>query len=213
MASYPGAVKTFTTRNAGDVIQPSHVNDLQDEVNAIEAGLLQGSAPLNSSNSTVASLSVTGNCTVVGSIIAASQSRCELFQGSTFSLAAGTWGGIPFNTENINVGPIHSTSVNSSRITFASNTGTYLFFGMVTFDAVASTALGGLRIVKNDTTDISGRSFGPLDAAGGAGPTLNVTTMAVITSTADYVSLYAFQGSASTLSILQSRFVAYRLPA
>jgi len=42
MASYPTSVKTFTTRNAGDVIQPSHVNDLQDEVNAVEAGLLTG---------------------------------------------------------------------------------------------------------------------------------------------------------------------------
>ena len=39
-ASYPGSVKTFVTRNAGDVIQPSNVNDLQDEVNAIEVALL-----------------------------------------------------------------------------------------------------------------------------------------------------------------------------
>lgn len=66
-AQYPAAVKSFVTRNAGDVLQPSHVNDLQDEVNAIEAGLLQGSAPLNSSNSTLASLSVTGNSTLAGS--------------------------------------------------------------------------------------------------------------------------------------------------
>jgi hypothetical protein len=43
-ASYPGAVKTFTTKNAGDAIQPADVNDLQDEVNAIEAGLLNGLA-------------------------------------------------------------------------------------------------------------------------------------------------------------------------
>ena len=39
-ASYPGSVKTFTSRNAGDTIQPSHVNDLQDEVNALETSLL-----------------------------------------------------------------------------------------------------------------------------------------------------------------------------
>src|SRR3990167_2607956 len=63
-ASYPGSVKTFTTRNAGDVIQPAHVNDLQDEVNAIESGLLNGTAPLNSSNSTVANLSVSGGSTI-----------------------------------------------------------------------------------------------------------------------------------------------------
>lgn len=40
MASFPSSVKTFTTRNAGDTIQPAHVNDLQDEVNALEDALL-----------------------------------------------------------------------------------------------------------------------------------------------------------------------------
>lgn len=40
MASFPTSAKSFTTRNAGDIIQPAHVNDLQDEVNAIEATLL-----------------------------------------------------------------------------------------------------------------------------------------------------------------------------
>jgi hypothetical protein len=40
-ASYPTNVKTFTTRNSGDAIQPSHVNDLQDEVTAIETDLLK----------------------------------------------------------------------------------------------------------------------------------------------------------------------------
>lgn len=67
-AQYPGAVKTFTTKNAGDTIQPADVNDLQDEVNAIEDGLLNGSARLNSSHSTVATLSVVGNSTLASSI-------------------------------------------------------------------------------------------------------------------------------------------------
>lgn len=75
-ASYPNTVKTFTSRNVGDVIQPTHVNDLQDEVNAIEAGLLNGTAPLNSSRSTVASLNVTGNSTFAGNINIAGNSSC-----------------------------------------------------------------------------------------------------------------------------------------
>jgi hypothetical protein len=73
MPQYPSAVKSFTTRNAGDVIQPAHINDLQDEVNAIEAGLLNGSAPLNSSKSTLVTLSVTGNSTLASSITIGSQ--------------------------------------------------------------------------------------------------------------------------------------------
>ena len=64
MASYPGAVKTFTTKNTSDVIQAEHVNSLQDEVNAIEAGLLNATARLNSSHSTLVALSVTGGSTV-----------------------------------------------------------------------------------------------------------------------------------------------------
>ena len=40
-ASYPTSVKIFTTRVAGDTIQPGHINDLQDEVTAIETNLLE----------------------------------------------------------------------------------------------------------------------------------------------------------------------------
>lgn len=64
MASYPASVKSFTTKNAGDTIQPAHVNDIQDEVNAIESGLLNGTARLNAAGSTLTSLSVTGNSTL-----------------------------------------------------------------------------------------------------------------------------------------------------
>ena len=59
MAQFPSAVKTFTTKNAGDVIQPSHIGDLQDEVTAIEDGILNGTAPINSSRITAPSLQVT----------------------------------------------------------------------------------------------------------------------------------------------------------
>lgn len=42
MASYPSSVKSFTTKNTGDTIAASHVNDVQDEVAAIEDSLLNG---------------------------------------------------------------------------------------------------------------------------------------------------------------------------
>ena len=62
-ASYPSAVKVFGSKATSDTIQASHVNDLQDEVNAIEAGLLNGTATLTSSNASVVNLSVSGNST------------------------------------------------------------------------------------------------------------------------------------------------------
>ncbi len=42
-AFYPSGVKTFTTKQDGvDYPQASHINELQDEVTAIERGLLEG---------------------------------------------------------------------------------------------------------------------------------------------------------------------------
>jgi len=68
MPSYPTSIFAPSVKTAGQTIQPAHVNDLQDEVVAIEQGITQGTAPLNSSNSTVANLSVLGGSTFVGPI-------------------------------------------------------------------------------------------------------------------------------------------------
>ncbi len=89
-ASYPTSVKTFTTKSTADVVQAAHVNDLQDEVNAIEAGLLNGTAPLNSSNSTVANLHVTGGSTLGNLTISSGLSvqTLQVSSGSTFAARA-----------------------------------------------------------------------------------------------------------------------------
>lgn len=80
-ASYPTTVKTFTTKNAGDIVTPAFVNDLQDEVHAISSALLGGVARLNVGASTLTALSVPGastlaslqvssNCTISGVLTA-----------------------------------------------------------------------------------------------------------------------------------------------
>lgn len=43
-ASYPTSVKVFTTKAQNETIQPAHMNDVQDEITAIEQGLLNGFA-------------------------------------------------------------------------------------------------------------------------------------------------------------------------
>ena len=68
MASFPTTNKTFASRSNGAVIDASHVGDLQDEVAALEDGYLNATARLNSSNSTVANLSVTGKSTLTGTV-------------------------------------------------------------------------------------------------------------------------------------------------
>lgn len=95
-ASYPGAPKTFTARSAGQTIASAIINDLQDEVNAIETGLLTGTAPLTSSNTTVNNLSVLGGSTFVGNVIFSagvsstrvnSTGACSFAQNSTVYLS------------------------------------------------------------------------------------------------------------------------------
>ncbi len=41
-ASYPSSAKSFTTKLSGDTVQAAHVNDLQEEVRAVEVGLISG---------------------------------------------------------------------------------------------------------------------------------------------------------------------------
>lgn len=64
MASFPTSVKSFASRSNGQAIDAGHVNDLQDEVNALEDGYLNGTARLNSSGSTLNTLNVTGGSTL-----------------------------------------------------------------------------------------------------------------------------------------------------
>lgn len=63
MPSFPTSVFAPPTRSAGQTIQAAHMNDVQDEINAIEGGYRNGTAPLNSSGSTVTSLHVTNGST------------------------------------------------------------------------------------------------------------------------------------------------------
>lgn len=90
MPQFPAAVKTFVTRSAAQTIDPSHVNDLQDEVNAIESGYLNGTARISASNATAANLSVAGGSTFVGSFVAAQQNTFGSFSYKFASSQAST---------------------------------------------------------------------------------------------------------------------------
>lgn len=65
-ASYPTSIKSFTTKLSSEVIQPAHVNDLQDEVVALETDLISGLARLRLG---------TNSTTVAGGIISVTKSQ------------------------------------------------------------------------------------------------------------------------------------------
>lgn len=131
MASFPGSVKTFTNRNAGDTIQPSHVNDLQDEVNAIEDGILNGTARIRSSNAQIDGLS-----TFASRPVMPAPEMALVYRVSTQSINAGSsgasLGSVTFNGESfVTNAAMHSTASNSERL-IPQSTGVYRFAAQAT---------------------------------------------------------------------------------
>lgn len=209
MASYPTAVKAFTTRNPGDVIQPAHVNDLQDEVNAIEAGLLNGTANLNSSHTTCATLSVTGGSTFAGTVnftqstvtfgnvLALAPAPSVCVQGATQNVVSGSTSPLVFATELWMTEPgMHSTAVTPSRLRPAS-TGLYHLSANVLWRG-GSTGVGncGLYFVIDGSSII-----GQVSAVDRGDLIQNMTVPYYFRSTAQFAELVATQNSGSTKSV------------
>lgn len=178
MASYPTSVKSFAARSNGQTIDAAHVGDLQDEVNAIEDGLLNATARLNSSHSTVVALSVSGGSTFAGPVMFSSGSTfggpVVFSSGVTFG-ANGTislprnpvcrvtnstlqqipvsYLGLTWDTETVDSTAMHSTASNSSRI-FLTSSGIWHIGAQAEWTGNAA-ASHHLRIVLNDADGIA----------------------------------------------------------
>lgn len=89
MASFPTGVKSFTTKQdgSGNTINAAHINDLQDEIAAIEDAYVNGTGRLNSSNSTLANLNVTGKSTFAGAVTWTGNSTFAAIQAQASTLA------------------------------------------------------------------------------------------------------------------------------
>lgn len=221
MASYPTAVKTFTSKadGAGNKVFASHLNDLQDEVHAIEDGLLNGTAPISASNasfarlsvaagstfvglsvsagSTLTTLNVTGGSTFGGVLNNAAQPRCVAYNSAVQSLANNNSTFVTFDSEDLDVGAMHSTSVSPSRITVpAGGDGLYWVRGRSYFPSNAT----GQRILtlrKNNTTDLNEAEVPP---SAGGNCEFDVSGIYALVAT-DYVELFAYQNSGAPMNI------------
>ena len=233
MASYPSAVKSFASRSAAQTIASAHINDLQDEVNAIEAGLLNGLAhtltistggltvSTGSVNlagpSSLATLQVNGASTFAGPVTLSSAvtvngamtfgssgtvtlprpSACRVTHSALTQIPGVSNTGLNWDTERFNTGAIHSTSVNSSRITFGS-TGLWMVGANIEF---SSNVQGDprVRIYLNDTNPIVAAA-GPL--VGSKAQILCPSGLWNVTAAADYITCVVDQTSGSTSRIL-----------
>lgn len=209
MASYPTSIFAPTTKNAGDTIQPAHINDAQAEITAIETALITG--PITLPNSTLASLSVTAGSTLTtlnvtgGSTLASlsvtgASTIATLTVTSAFtapavpyvklnnSAAAAipnavTYTGLSWDTEVSDAAGLHSTSVNSSRINLTSS-GLWHIGVQVEWTG-NGTASQFVRIRLNDDVGLAGVN----DAIENIDPHAQaVTAVHRATSTTDYVT-------------------------
>jgi hypothetical protein len=108
-ASYPTNIKGFTTKSAGDTIQPAHINDLQDEVMAVEAGLLSGASPITTSNATMAAISatglqITGNSTITGTLTVATIISTSISAGAGVTSYVRVYAGAPAEVGSASTG-------------------------------------------------------------------------------------------------------------
>lgn len=169
MANFPGSVTTFAARTNGQTIDASHVQTLQDEVNAIEDGYLNGSARLNSSNSTLNNLSVLGGSTLAklevsgGSTFVGKQTiastaliACRVSlstTATTYPVADNTWTAINWDTEDFDHDGMFSTASNSSRLTVTRD-GVYLIGACIQW-SVSTAGMRQIRVRRNDTSIIT----------------------------------------------------------
>jgi hypothetical protein len=137
---------------------------------------------------------------VTGSSVAAAAGVTGAVQGSAFhnttqALANATFTALNFNSEDYQVGALHSTSVNNSRITIAT-TGKYLFIATVCFVPNAT----GQRIIVGK---INGTTFfDKLDFPTNGTQTFEAQLSKLIALTAgDYVEIFAFQDSGGSLNV------------
>lgn len=209
MPSYPDAIFSPASKNTGDTIQASHVTDLDAEVVAIETGLRQGSAPLNSSNSTVAALSVTNGSTlntlsVSGGSTFASRPvmpppDAVSVTGSTTGLATNSTTAIAWPTQLYATNSsLHSTATDPERF-IPQSTGIYVFTASLRLNSSpGSTAYFRVRIEDSSGGLLGVQSVG---SAGDDQPTVCLMATKRFDAVGGYVRLVALQTTGSTSSL------------
>lgn len=116
-ASFPTSVKTFATRNAGDAIQPAHINDAQDEITAIETSLLTVGTWTPSVGGTATYTAQSGTYVQVGKQVTlnAHVTINAIGTGST-----GVLSGVPFSASTLTAGTVGFFAGAASNLTFVS---------------------------------------------------------------------------------------------
>jgi hypothetical protein len=142
---------------------------------------------------------VGGNLTTTGGFITnAEQPRASAFNSAAQSVPNNTWTALTLNSEDFDIGSLHSTAVNTSRMTIpTSGDGLYLIIATGYF-AGNATGVRGIRLTKNGSI---AASF-TLSQNAGAGSFVAVLNTALLALVAgDFVEAQAFQDSGGALNV------------
>lgn len=198
MASFPGSVYNPSLKSAGQTIQAAWFNDPDAEIVAMQDGYRNATAPLNSSNSTVVALSVTGGSTFAVRPTMPPPHAARVALASTVTLGDGvstvlTWTTGDFLTNS------SMFSAPSSMLT-PQSTGLWHATAQVAF----SPASGGDRAVY--LLDSSGTSIGRAQchaSSHASSPTvLNLSATKRFDALGGGIKVQVYQASASTLSVI-----------
>jgi hypothetical protein len=203
MADFPTTPHTFTNFANGATTDAAQVTDIYAEVEAIEDGYLNATARLNSSNSTLANLSVpggstlntltagastlatlqvtgnstlTGNVTITGTLTAPAlaPTNYAIVTGSTSQFANGSSGSVSWPTQSAVASSVHSTGTNPDRF-FPQSTGLYALSVSVTLAGPFADPSTG--VIDLSVKDSSGTLVGftrTNGSAGGRAPSASV---------------------------------------
>jgi hypothetical protein len=122
--------------------------------------------------------------------------RCRVRRTTTQSIATGTWTAITFDAERFDNDTMHSTSVNTSRITCVT-AGQYMIGGSIA-TANNATGLRGIGVRINGATYITGATYANV---GAIEECLLSTATYYALAAADYAELMARQDSGGALNI------------
>lgn len=178
---------------------PSSLATLNVSGGSTLAGLTVTSTASFASSVTVASMTVSGNLTV-GGVISGSTPMVKLSHSATQGVANSAWTGLNWDIEDYNASGMHSTSANSSRITFAASSGVYCVGCSIEWGGNPNNQRF-LRLMLNDGVSLGAVSA---PAAGSVNMPMSVVAQARAVDTSYYVTVQAFQNSGSTMSIISN---------
>lgn len=199
-ASYPSAVKSFTTKLDGQTISAAHVNDIQDEVVAVEDGLLNGLAHIlkpgtNNTYDLGTSSLKWKDAYVAGTLNP--KCRAVAYHNTTQSVNDSTAAPLSLNSEDVDTATMHDLVTNNSRITIA--TGCDGFYRVTAGTTFAADADGYREIAvrKNGTTLMVDAFRVPFAVVG----TYEQITWSGDLVATDYVELYIVHTAGAALNI------------